>query len=278
MKTTSKISFFVMFFVLGSLFFSQTHRLYYISFSKRYKEMKGHYKENIITDINKTTVKSYAEEFIIRDSINKKDKSGNMFFASPYFVERSIRNLKTGITTNYGNNLGAVYSYETQDKMDWKIHPETKEINGYKAQKATITFEGRNWEAWFTEQINIPYGPYKFYGLPGLILEMKDDKKDYIFTFAQNKTLEKEYDTSGFLEKYYGKSPVKITLKDIHTLKMNYYLDPFKEFKAGKMENHHLGKEEEEVINYNEKTKKIQQELRLENPIDLQNSVKYPEK
>lgn len=59
---------------------------------------------------------------------------------------------------------------------------------------------------------------------------------------------------------------------------MNYYLDPFKEFKAGKMENHHLGKEEEEVINYNEKTKKIQQELRLENPIDLQNSVKYPEK
>lgn len=278
MKAIRKVSLFVMFFVFGSLFFAQTHRLYYLSQFKRYKTQQNYIKEMIVTDINKNSVKSYAEEFIIKDSINKNDKYGNMFFASPYFNERNSRDLKTGITTNYESNLGNAFFYETKDKMNWKIHLDKKEISGYTAQKATVTFEGRNWEAWYTEQINIPYGPYKFYGLPGLILEIKDDKEEYIFTFVQNKTLEKEYDTSGFLEKYYGKNPIKITLRNLHKLKMNYYLDPFKEFKAGKMENHHLGKEKGEVINYNEKTKKVQKELRLENPIDLENAVKYPEK
>ncbi|MDO4225066.1 MAG: GLPGLI family protein, partial [Bergeyella zoohelcum] len=234
--------------------FGQTHRLYYSVLFKVVKGMEGHHKEMIVTDINKNTVKSYAAEYIKYDSINRNSKSGNIMFANPYYLERVSKNLNTGVTTNYGNVIGDYFSYETKDDIKWKLHQDIKEISGYKVQKATANFEGRNWEAWFTKDLNISYGPYKFHGLPGLILEIRDENSDYIFQFLQNKVLEKEYDTSGFLEKYYIKDPLKLSLKDVHKLKMNYFLDPFREFKGGKMENYHLGKEKGEVINYSERT------------------------
>lgn len=63
----------------------------------------------------------------------------------------------------------------------WKIDQETKQYNKYTCQKATATWRGRSYTAWFTEQIPIAEGPYKFSGLPGLIVELYDDDKDYHF-------------------------------------------------------------------------------------------------
>lgn len=276
MKTKFQFSL-VLVFVFVAFTLAQTHRLYYSVFSKRYKGMEGYYKEMIVTDINKDNIKSYAADYIKYDSINKNSKTGDVFFATPRFVERFSKDLKSGITTNYEANLNDVFSYETQDEIKWELHQESKEISGYKTQKATTTFGGRNWVAWFAKDLDIPYGPYKFYGLPGLILEIQDENKEYIFQFLQNKVLDEVYDTSNFLETYYGKTPIKLSIKNIHKLKMNYYLDPFKEFKAGKRPNEHLG-EVGERINYNAETLEIQKRLRAENPIDLKNAVKYPEK
>nr|WP_081964210.1 GLPGLI family protein [Porphyromonas macacae] len=42
-------------------------------------------------------------------------------------------------------------------------------------------FRGRTYEAWFTPQIPLKEGPYKFDGLPGLILQIMDTQKHYIF-------------------------------------------------------------------------------------------------
>ena len=85
----------------------------------------------------------------------------------------------------YTKNIVHDQFYYTQeiDLFDWKIQPETKKIEDYKVQRATTSFAGRDYAAWFTTEIPIPEGPYKFSGLPGLILEIVDSKNHYGFEF-----------------------------------------------------------------------------------------------
>lgn len=67
--------------------------------------------------------------------------------------------------------------------QDWDIQEETKEIGNYLCQKATCTFKGRNYTAWFASDLPMPYGPWKLHGLPGLILSAYDDKKEVSFLY-----------------------------------------------------------------------------------------------
>lgn len=73
------------------------------------------------------------------------------------------------------------YKYTEEPKFVWKISKDSKEILGYKTYLATTTYAGRKYEAYFTPQIPVQDGPYKFVGLPGLILEIFDEKKDHHF-------------------------------------------------------------------------------------------------
>lgn len=60
-------------------------------------------------------------------------------------------------------------------KFNWKIHPDTnKTILGYKCVKASTKFRGSEIVAYFTPEIPSNFGPWKFYDLPGLILEVID--------------------------------------------------------------------------------------------------------
>lgn len=79
---------------------------------------------------------------------------------------------------------------EDKDVFDWEILPETRTIKGYETQKAKTVFRAREYTAWFTTEIPISDGPYKFNGLPGLILELSDSSGHYIFELAEFKTLE----------------------------------------------------------------------------------------
>lgn len=58
-----------------------------------------------------------------------------------------------------------------------------KQIEGYACQQASCSFRGRNWTAWYTTAIPISDGPWKLWGLPGLILEAYDADNYYHFTF-----------------------------------------------------------------------------------------------
>lgn len=74
-------------------------------------------------------------------------------------------------------------SAETIPSLDWKITNTTKKIGSFTTKLATTKFRGRNYNAWFTEEIPISDGPWKFSGLPGLILEVVSENEDYQFLF-----------------------------------------------------------------------------------------------
>lgn len=64
-------------------------------------------------------------------------------------------------------------------EFGWKILDERKMIGEFECIKAIGVNKGfDNKEstviAWFSPQINIPYGPKEYFGLPGLILEVED--------------------------------------------------------------------------------------------------------
>ena len=52
--------------------------------------------------------------------------------------------------------------------FNWKILPEHKTIAGHKCTKAVGKYMGRTYEVWYTADIPVRVGPWKFYGLPGL--------------------------------------------------------------------------------------------------------------
>ncbi|WP_322970726.1 GLPGLI family protein [Faecalibacter sp. LW9] len=81
-------------------------------------------------------------------------------------------------------------SYKFKDdvtKLTWELVDEEKRIQNYKAKKAKTKAFGKNWTAWYTEKIPVAYGPYKFQGLPGLILELSDDKNNFKFDLVEAK-------------------------------------------------------------------------------------------
>lgn len=78
------------------------------------------------------------------------------------------------------------YSYEEPtDLFSWQINSAKESIDGYPCQQAITTFRGRKFTAWFTRQIPVSDGPYKFYGLPGLIIKISDQKNQYVFDLVK---------------------------------------------------------------------------------------------
>ena len=93
-----------------------------------------------------------------------------------------FRNVDDGETMVYRSIAGDDYSYvEPTEMPHWEIRQETKEILGYQCQLAVCDFRGRKWEAWFSPEIPVHEGPWKLFGLPGLILAANDSKNHYSY-------------------------------------------------------------------------------------------------
>jgi len=108
--------------------------------------------------------------------------------------------------------------------LKWQLQDSVKSILGYPVQKAVLHYKGRDYTAWYTPEIPISDGPYKFWGLPGLILEIYDARKDYSFII---KGIEK----SGFYpENIFAKSSTLLSL--IKTTEKDYLKTFYKTFNA----------------------------------------------
>jgi len=73
---------------------------------------------------------------------------------------------------------------EPSGKIEWELINEDKIIGTFNALKATSSFRGRNYTAWYTQDVKVDVGPWKFQGLPGLILQVTDEEKGVMFNFS----------------------------------------------------------------------------------------------
>ena len=67
------------------------------------------------------------------------------------------------------------YYEEPLPEFEWRVNDEISDtIIGYPCKTAECFFRGRHWKVWFSEDLPMPYGPWKFHGLPGMILKAED--------------------------------------------------------------------------------------------------------
>jgi len=93
-----------------------------------------------------------------------------------------FKNYPTGKITALDKVLIDRFQYEENiPDFQWKLEKGEQEVLGYLCKKATTNFRGRTYEAWYAPEIMISDGPWKFSGLPGLILKISDAKKQYVF-------------------------------------------------------------------------------------------------
>ena len=183
MKHLFKITFIALF--LAQLSMAQTSRfVYQVTMKSDSTDKANATIETARLDISPEKSLFYGEGRIKRDSVMQRmretrnfDRNAmqNLRSSIDYIVEKDLIKNITYFKTRLGRDQ---YTYEEDRKMDWKILPETVKIGEYEAQKAETTFAGRKWYAWFTQDIPFQDGPYKFKGLPGLIIKVEDAKGD----------------------------------------------------------------------------------------------------
>ncbi|WP_421808792.1 GLPGLI family protein [Flagellimonas sp.] len=71
--------------------------------------------------------------------------------------------------------------------VKWEFESEVKKIDGFLCKKATTTFRGRNYIAWYSDEIPVSLGPWKFHGLPGLVVNITDSKNEVSFILEKIK-------------------------------------------------------------------------------------------
>ncbi|WP_294238024.1 GLPGLI family protein [uncultured Chryseobacterium sp.] len=136
------------------------------------------------------------EEKEIRKKEEKDfSKPGNRKHFEPTFFEYFIIKNIPEQKVSYYDKVGGKQIYYIEDRpAKWEITNETEKQNGYQAQKAQANFGGRIWTAWFTKDIAVSDGPYKFSGLPGLIVKLEDDKGDYKFDLVKKVILNNAFE------------------------------------------------------------------------------------
>lgn len=269
---------FIFFFSLST---AQTNRFFYEVKFKEDSTQTEHQKVFMVLDVNPNETKYYDNTFLEKDSINKANHSQLTNWTSQIPVTRKKNSNKN---INYTFIDDQFYSYPTEDLIQWKLSDKTKKYLHFNLQEATANFGGRKWTAWFTKEIPLSEGPYKFTGLPGLIVLLEDDHNQYSFSLVKSKKLEKTYDTSNFLEVRYGNKPLPISEKIYLKKSLEYYNDPLQEIRAemknGTIKSYEDGgkrysKPEELVPLIREEQEYIRQN---NNPIELNKAIKYPVK
>ena len=155
---------------------------------------------------NQEQSKFYCPSTEYRDSLlstpSGRAKERQMFdAAAAAYVQNRDRSAMDGVvyhsrlyvTKDFAKSVSTTYDQagmgecgyydEPFSEIDWLIvEDSTKTILDYQCIMATTDFHGRKWTVWFTPEIPMQDGPWKFCGLPGLIMEASEPSVQHCFT------------------------------------------------------------------------------------------------
>lgn len=161
---------------------------------RTYEERPEHYEDDKILEIGKNhsifygfsnTRRDEVKDSILSrggtlsDILNTCNKLGLKSSKQNYKV---LKNFPSRGKLTYTDKAVKTFKYvEDMECPSWKILEGDTTICEYPCQKAKTLFRGRTWTVWFTPEIPISDGPWKLYGLPGLILQAVDATGSFTF-------------------------------------------------------------------------------------------------
>jgi GLPGLI family protein len=213
---------------------------YELTYAPNKDSLEKKNKEMTILDITKD--KSIYRDYLAvsQDSILKVEVEAMQKAGTFKDISKSVKPPKfTHIITKTYPSMDVSYadyilldivSYKDDKPIDWKISSDKAKIGAYNTQKATVSFGGRNWIAWFTTDVPFQDGPYKFRGLPGLIVKVEDDAKNYSWELKGNKKIA-DYNPESYTEKLkkqflQGRSNLEVDRVKFEQMYAAYKKDP----------------------------------------------------
>lgn len=175
-------------------------------------------------DIGQKAAKFYSRYEQIRDSVLFDGLEKKLSVYEVNDLRRAYkRGVKEIVYKRFDKNLFiftdrlGIHPYFYEEPLvitQWKIEIETKEISGYMCQKASINYGGREWTVYFTPEIPIQQGPWKLWGLPGLIIQACDNNDFFLFELKGFEKLVPEPEIVFTHTTYSNKEFTKIGKKD----------------------------------------------------------------
>lgn len=160
-------------------------------------------QKSIQEQLKKQFQKTYTLKFNGPESIYTEDEggvappapaAGGMSIVISESKDIKYNNLKEERYTNETDLMGKTFLVkDSLKKRDWKLVKEIKNIGQYTCFKAVCEEEVENWSmtedgeetkekkiktttVWYTLDIPVQHGPDRYWGLPGLVLEVSDGK------------------------------------------------------------------------------------------------------
>lgn len=230
-----------LFLILGILTIAQNKRfIYEYKFIPDSTNIEDAKTEMMFLDTTKDGSKYYSYTVFNSDSLMKADLERQLKATGSINVKSDMRkgNVRYSVTKTYPDykiNLHRrlsmdAYNISDERKINWKILPEKAKIGEWNAQKAEADFAGRHWTAWFSAEIPIQDGPYKFHGLPGLIVKIEDKTGSHKLELKGIKNITGELDINVFEAK-----EIAVNSKQFQKVVKEYENDPTKGIKQLQM-------------------------------------------
>lgn len=164
------------------------------SYTPKKENDKSAYTEAVL-EISSDKSFFFDRWFEIGDSVYQAslNENGDMIKATQAKTKSGVRpGLSIGVKSDFSGNSretihevsSTLFSYtEDLNRPTWEIVQDSTAVkNGYNCIMAKTNYLGREWIAWYTPDIPTSAGPWKLWGLPGLIVEAKDGEG--LFSFA----------------------------------------------------------------------------------------------
>lgn len=179
--------------ILNSLTPSNEDYLIIYELTFKEKNSSSNYKTtNMRLYVNENS-SIYLDQFTVFEYLDKKNgkaKTPGSRAPIEHIVYKDFENKKTQISQPIKpKNVGYIINYYSS--KDWKVTNEKSKINNYTCFKATTTYGGRDWMAWFTREVPLSEGPYIFSGLPGLIVKLQSIDGDFRFNLTDVSKIKK---------------------------------------------------------------------------------------